>query len=481
MKRMSDWWRGCFFILVLAGALACSDDDNPGTQDGAISTADGAAADMGAPDGYLAPKQLVKDKAKVCPGAFTTAAPVEGKNTGFEVESQKRSFNLHLPDATQFTGPRPVMVYFHGTGGSAAEIATGRKTWRDSLVAEGFIVVGPQGEMNGTLWPEWDAMRASTDKTRLNKDMAFFDKMVDCVAGHLAVDANRIYVSGLSAGGIMANRVLRSRSTLLAGGVVGSGVWDFTEPATTTALDSMAVMVTWGGDNDEYSGSSGGKTVPKINFAEQASFASTAFENAAKVNQVHCEGDNLGHQWLNVVEDVMLDFLISNPKGLSNNPHWKLKTPTAGAKVTCSEDAAKYVPKVTVTCKKNKLDGCLTYCQSVADCVVENGSVAPILVNEIKALGYSGTNYGECAGCITNCEADVAAGGTVDTGVLTCYAAEAAKKTCGAGLGGAIVVSEYINKCCLNQTASKVCGRLCTAVMKNSIAATFFTSCTPWK
>ncbi len=467
----------CFGILALA--MACSDDDTNGTgSDGGVTQKDGSGP---TPDGYMAPKKLVRDKAKVCPGAYATTAPADGTNKSFEVEKQQRTFNIHLPDKTKFTGPRPVMVYFHGTGGSAKEIDTGRKTWKSNLLAKGFIAIGPQGEMNGTLWPEWDAMRASTDKTRLNKDVAFFDKLVDCVAGHFEVDANRIFVSGLSAGGIMSNRVLRSRSTLLAGGVVGSGVWDFTEPATTTALDSMAVMVTWGGDNDEYSGSSGGKTVPKINFAEQAAFASKAYENAAKVNQVHCKGHNVGHAWLSVVEDVMLDFLLANPKGLSKNPHWKLKTPKAGAKVTCSEDAAKYVPKVTVTCKKNTKADCLVYCQSIADCVVENGSAAPILGNELSALGFSGTNYGECAGCITNCEADAKKGGAVDDGVLACYKTESAKKKCGTGLAAAIEVSGYVNTCCLNKTKSEVCGRFCTAVMKNTVASTFFTSCTPWK
>lgn len=470
---------GCGLLFVFA--LACSDDDDPGTQDGAMTQKDGAVADVGAADGYLAPKQLVKDKAKVCPGTYTTTAPVEGKNTGFEVESQKRTFNLHLPDSSKFSGPRPMMVYFHGTGGSAAEIASGRKTWRDKLVARGFMVVGPQGEMNGSVWAEWDAMRQTTDKTRKNKDVAFFDQLVDCLAGHLAVDGNRIFISGLSAGGIMANRVLRERSTLLAGGVVGSGVYDLTEPATPTTLDSMAVMVTWGGDNDEYSGSSGGKTVPKINFAQQAAIASEAYEKAAKVNQIHCKGDNLGHRWLDDVEDIMVDYLVANPKGLSMNPHWKLKAPAASTKITCSEDAAKYVPKVTVTCTKNMVDNCQVYCQNIGDCVVANGSVSAIMVNEIGVLGFTGTNNGECKGCVTNCEADANKGGTVDDGVLACYKTESAKKKCGTGIGGALAVADYINTCCLNKTKSEICGRFCTAAMKNTIAAPFFSSCTPWK
>ncbi len=481
MKRISAMWVVC---LILFG-FGCSDDTSAGKLDGAVTKQDTAtadsAADLGAADGYLAPKQLVRDKSKVCPGAFATTAPVEGKNGSFEVESQKRTFNLHLPDKTKFSGPRPFMIYFHGTGGSAAEIAVRRKIWKDSLVAKGFIVAGPQGEDNGSVWPEWDAMRSTTDKTRKNKDVLFFDKMVDCVAGHFPVDANRIWVSGHSAGGIMSNRVLRERHTLLAGGVVASGVYELTEPATPTALTGMAVMVTWGGDNDEYSGSSGGKQVPKINFAQQAAIASAAYEGAAKVNQVHCKGDDLGHSWLAGVEDVMLDFLISNPKGLSKNPHWKLKAAASGSKITCSEDAAKYVPKVTVTCTKNTLAHCQTYCQSLGDCVVENGSVAPILKNELPKIGFSGTNMGECKGCITNCEADAAKGGAADTTMLACYKTEAAKKQCGTGINAALVIAGVINTCCKSALKSEICGRFCKAVNLNTVAAPFFTSCPAFK
>ena len=86
------------------------------------------------------------------------------------------------------------------------------------------IFAGPDGELLGSVWPEWDAMRQAGDTERPNPDLAFFDALVDCVAAHHPVDAARIYVGGMSAGGIMTNRVLRARSTLLAGGIAGSGV-----------------------------------------------------------------------------------------------------------------------------------------------------------------------------------------------------------------------------------------------------------------
>lgn len=486
------------WILTLCAALAlalapaaCSDDDiTPPDQDSGKGNKDGGtdakAGDKGvdgtsAPDAGVAAVKLVKDKAKVCPTTFQSTAPAAGKNTGFEVEAQKRTFYLRLPDSKSFAGPRPLMVYFHGTNGSGDEINGGRKTWTDVLLKKGFVVVGPEGEDNGTVWPEWDAMRAAGDGLRKNKDLLFFDALVDCLAAHLEIDKNRIYISGMSAGGIMANRVLRERSDLLAGGVVGSGIYELTDPATATSLKPMAVLVTWGGDNDAYTGTSGGKKVPEFNFAQQAALASQAYEAATGVDQIHCKGDSLGHKWLSAVEDLMVDYLLAHPEGMATTSGWKLKAPDASTKVTCSEDAAKYTPKVTVTCKKQTIDNCQVYCQSLGDCVVENGTVQPILQNEITSIGFTGSDQSECKGCVTNCEADATKGGAVDTTMLECYKTESAAKSCGTGITAAMAVADYINKCCKDQTKSEVCGRFCTAVMKNSVAAAFFTACAPWK
>lgn len=460
--------------LLLLGTTACSDDDDTNLADGGVSS------DVGAPDGNsvkVPPVRRSADKSKVCPASFQSTAPKAGVNSGFTVEGQDRSFYLALPE-TSFSGPRPLMVYFHGTGGAVTEVQKARKTFHDALLKKGFIVVGPKGENNGSVWPEWDAMRATDDTTRKNKDLLFFDALVDCLAGHYEVDDNRIYISGMSAGGIMVNRVLRERSALLAGGVVASGVYELTGPATAAALKPMAVMVTWGGDNDAYSGTSGGKQVPSLNFSQQAALASQAYEQASGVDQIHCQGQSLGHTWLGDVEDIMVDYLVSHPKGLSTGSGWKLTPPAASTKITCSEDAATYTPKVTVTCTKKTKDDCLTYCQSLGDCAVENATIRPVLKNELSKLGFSGTNLDQCGGCIDACESDAAAGGAVDDTVLSCYATESAKKQCGTGINAALAIAGFIDACCTGKTTSKVCTRFCQAVNANSVAKSFFKACT---
>lgn len=71
-----------------------------------------------------------------------------------------------------------------------------------------------------------------------------------CIAAHHPVDAKRIYVSGHSAGGIFTNRVLRARSSLVAGGIPASGIFDLTAPSPAPAIDGVAGAGHLGGDND---------------------------------------------------------------------------------------------------------------------------------------------------------------------------------------------------------------------------------------
>ena len=424
------------------------------------------------------PEPLVRDPQTACPTAYKTTAPMEGVNKGFVVDGQDRRFYLKLPNAATFSGPRPLMFYFHGTGGKGTEFSN--TTAEAQLLEAGFIVVGPYGELNGTIWPEWDGMRDLTDETRPNRDIALFDNLVDCLAGHFSVDAKRIYISGISAGGIMVNRLLRSRSNVLAGGLAASGVFELTGTSKPEDLDSMAVIVTWGGDNDEWGGKNGGKEVPGINFAEQSAMASQHYETAAKVNQVYCRGHELGHAWLSSVEPFMIEFLTAHPKGAAFSSAWTFKEPGA-SDVTCGNDAASTDKNQDIICSANTTPGCGTYCQMFADCVVENTTVKPILAPQITAFGFGGPDQSDCSGCVSLCDSDVATGGDTDIAVLDCVELALQSKQCGAGIMGALSLADNVNSCCSDNTSSAICTRLCTEVLKNSSAQVFFPGCSAWK
>jgi hypothetical protein len=317
-------------------------------------------------------------------------------------------------------------------------------------------------------------MRRPDEAARANPDVTFFDDLVDCLAAHYPIDRKRIYIGGLSAGGIMTNRVLRERSDVLAGGIVGSGVFELTEPVPAKTLAPMFVIVTWGGDNDAWGGTNAGVTVPEINFAEQGALASDYYESSPGLNQVYCEGHNLGHGWLDQINDWMYDALLAHPKGAANHAGWTFSAPSA-SDVTCSEDGATTEGGAQVTC--GGTGGCHDYCQMVGDCVAENTTVSPILGPQLMALGFSGD---DCGGCITACEEDLASGGTADETVLTCFSDQAATAACGPGITGALPFTTAANECCEGATTSEVCTRLCTSIATNTSVLDFVPSCRAW-
>lgn len=419
----------------------------------------------------------------VCADGFVEGPIDAGQHEGYLAAEQLRSFHLLLPDAAEHSGPRPLLVAFNGTGGTGEGFIESANL--APFVERGFIVLAPDSNANGTVWPVWDGMRIGEDESLPNPDLDYIDSLIPCVAAHHEVDANRVYLTGHSAGGIMANRVLRARSELFAGGIVASGVYDLTAPDPAPALDGLAVIVTWGGDNDQYSGDSDDPdvAVPEVNFVEQASVASLAYEAAEGVHQVACHADNGGHIYLSTISGWAADFLLMHPKGAANHDQFEFSPPTeADPTVTCTEEAYTYIPPVVVECPAEEADpiGCYDYCQFSADCVVENGTIAGPLGPQMSALGFSGEDYSECGGCIETCEADVAEGLPDDAAVLACWT-EATEQVCSAGVTGAMPFITAVNTCCLDALESAVCTRLCTTVMQSDVAADFFKdTCAPW-
>ena len=141
-----------------------------------------------------------------CPGGYAHAAPSEGLNEGFTSADQSRSFHL-LTSTDGATGPKPLFVALTGTVQEERSFLA--QSQFDLLVDDGWIVVAPVRNDNGILWPPWDAMSTPRSPTIPNPDLDFVVDLVGCIAAHTEVDANRIFVGGISIGGTMTNYVLQ--------------------------------------------------------------------------------------------------------------------------------------------------------------------------------------------------------------------------------------------------------------------------------
>jgi predicted esterase len=487
--RLNKLWTSFIPFLFLAmGATACGGSGGETSEE----TAEESGNETGIEDptdpwSVIAPELMGGIPGDACPQGYKDALP-EGINEEFLTGGQSRRLMVVTPDEETHPGPRPLLLSFNGTGGTAEGAFESYAL--QNFVDRGFVVASLSSNANGTVWPSWDSMHATQEDPDKNPDLAFFNDALACVAAHRSVDTHRIYILGHSAGGIMVNYLLQHRSDVLAGGIAASSILSLTSPIPPIGLEPMAVIVTWGGDNDIWGGESESDiAVPEINFVAEAALTSQKYEKEENVNQIWCKGNDLGHDYPDGINDYMIDFLLAHPKGYADNPHWSFSQTEEGADALCGEDAVVYEGIVDILCPGDGF--CTTYCSFIADCAGENGTVAPAIGPQLIALGFSGDYFEECGGCIEVCEADLATDQPGDVAVKQCVkdivaaeaeavATNAAEGQCAQGIEGAFPFIYGMDACCADALDSALCTRLCTTILENSAAAGFFVSCEAW-
>jgi polyhydroxybutyrate depolymerase len=137
-------------------------------------------------------------------GASTRAAATHGNDvTGsIVVGGLKRTYRLHLPPQTVRGMALPLVLALHGRLGDGTSMI---KLTHMSTVADqfGFLVAYPDGFQRS-----WADGRGTTpaDKAGVD-DVAFLRQLIATVRGQYAVDATRIYATGISNGGFMTQRL----------------------------------------------------------------------------------------------------------------------------------------------------------------------------------------------------------------------------------------------------------------------------------
>jgi len=131
---------------------------------------------------------------------------------------QARRYILHVPAAYRPEKSMALVLGFHGAGSSAREF----ESYSDfSYLANigGFIVVYPQALGQR---PTWD-----TTPEPSNPDLQFVRDLIDAVKARCNIDPNRIYATGHSNGGGLANRLACDLSDRIAaiGPVAGAYQW----------------------------------------------------------------------------------------------------------------------------------------------------------------------------------------------------------------------------------------------------------------
>lgn len=252
-----------------------------------------------------------------CPAAFE---PQAGENRGFPSDGVERWFHVLLPDDA--TTPRPVFVSLTGT--VQPELSFAAQSGLDQLPPDGWIVAAPvrtcsqngtncaQFGSDGRLWePWWDAPGQNGASDDEGPDVRFVEAMVRCIATRWPVDANRIYIGGISAGGSFTNRSMTFNSDFFAGGVASSGNWynGLAAPRTPLQMDRSLLIVIWGGPDDVWPAQN-----PIADYDPETRNASIYYAAQPNVATVSCSGSH-GHIWPTAMTPWLAETLLSHPKG----------------------------------------------------------------------------------------------------------------------------------------------------------------------
>ena len=219
----------------------------------------------------------------------------EGKND-FATGDTSRDLRVELPDEPEGA---PLLLAFHWMGGSANQLINAMKL-DDLADEEGVIVLAPA---SGGGAFEWEFLAEPEG----NPDLLLMDDMLACAAEQWQVDLDRIYVVGMSAGGLWTSYAAMHWSTWLAAAMPLSG--GVTESLWTQPEDPIPVMVTWGGPSDFAVG---------FDFnAANLTFSSLLQESGSFV--VECEHDG-GHTIPDGATQMIWAMAKDHPKGISPEP-----------------------------------------------------------------------------------------------------------------------------------------------------------------
>ena len=157
-----------------------------------------------------------------------------------------RNYLVHLPPGFNRSTSLPVVIQLHGGGGKASQ--QDKLTKFQALAdKENFIVVAPEGiESQWNDAKEGASYRAATENI---DDVGFISAMIDKLKSDLNIDTKRVYVTGISNGGMMTLRIGAQLSGKVAAIAAVAGSMSNTLMASSSPQRPISVMLINGTDD----------------------------------------------------------------------------------------------------------------------------------------------------------------------------------------------------------------------------------------
>lgn len=129
----------------------------------------------------------------------TGSADSTNVNRSIPVAGVERTYRLHVPGSYDGSAPVPLVLAFHGSGGSGANIE--RWSGFDDLADQaGFIVCCPDG-----IDHRWNIVDGTSSAAV--DDVGFVRALIENLAGTYQIDPRQVYAAGMSMGGAFCQRL----------------------------------------------------------------------------------------------------------------------------------------------------------------------------------------------------------------------------------------------------------------------------------
>ena len=154
-------------------------------------------------------------------------------------QNQIREYLLYIPQSYNEDIPSPVMLNFHGFGGTAQRHLR-NSDMRTLSESKGFILIYPQGTLLGN-YPHWNPSSIEEGNKSSADDLGFIDKLLTTLPEKINIDTSKIYACGYSNGGFFSYGLACNLTNQIAaiGSVAGTMISDTYENCYATVPKPM--------------------------------------------------------------------------------------------------------------------------------------------------------------------------------------------------------------------------------------------------
>lgn len=157
-----------------------------------------------------------------------------------------------LLDARPGRGPAPLVIALHGGGGNGSTMVP---RWKATAEREGLVVAFPEGLGRNARMGTWNAGGCCGFAMNENSDdVGFIGALIDRLVAEGIADPARIYVTGMSNGGMLTHKVAIAFPGKIAGAAVIAGAMFGDEPLPSGPVPMMIMH----GERDQVVGFAGG-------------------------------------------------------------------------------------------------------------------------------------------------------------------------------------------------------------------------------